>query len=328
MNTALNITVIAMLPLDWVRSASAWSWRSSSRSRPNVGGARSPPNPLDAARTTVNRGGGPAPGRLLHPARASGGRSGGATGSGATAKAISLVRRRGRSLTPAAAPVAKPPVAIAILQPCGGSRGAPLRSGSGNTLDCVTSFCRRIVVRSRHYPAIFRYRSTVHCISGHCCLKLPVGANAGQLDKNDGCFASLDRYLASASFGVLTVWSLGLIRSTVHFTTQEYRQVQFTEFSDSQTPSKNSQLPVNRDGTKYCTHLKSSGNRLKGPLFLSVQTRHTGKERSSPRSFHRSSSVQSNLTVSSPRCTSTTRVTLYSKHARTAPRAAPAPVSL
>ena len=120
-HTALHIPVITMLPLDWVRSASAWSWRSSSRSRPNVGGVRSPPTPLDVARTTANRGG-VAPGLLLHPARKSGGRRG-----GATEKAISLVRRRGAV---AGLPHRRAgPVAIAILQ---GSRAAPLRSGSGN----------------------------------------------------------------------------------------------------------------------------------------------------------------------------------------------------
>nr|CAB3473983.1 unnamed protein product [Digitaria exilis] len=100
-------------------------WRSSSRSRPNVGGARSAPTPLDAARTTANRGGF-GPGRLLHPASVSGGRSGGATGSGATAKGIiSQVFTttggrwwaRGRKL------------AIAISSR---SWVAPLRPGSGN----------------------------------------------------------------------------------------------------------------------------------------------------------------------------------------------------
>jgi hypothetical protein len=89
MNAASNIPVVAMLPLDWVRSASAWSCRSSSRSRPNVGGARSPLTPLDAARTTANREGA-ASGRRLHPTRA----TRGATVSGsATAKAISLTSR-------------------------------------------------------------------------------------------------------------------------------------------------------------------------------------------------------------------------------------------
>ena len=52
------------------------------------------------------------------------------------------------------------------------------------------------------------------------------------------CFASLDGYLASASFGVLTVWSLGLIQSTVTLYNNECRQVQFAEFSDSQLPTK------------------------------------------------------------------------------------------
>ena len=68
------------IPLDWVRSASAWSWRSCPRSRSNVGGAGSPPR-LDAART--NRRGVALAGLRHAPA---------AGGSGATsndAKAIS-----------------------------------------------------------------------------------------------------------------------------------------------------------------------------------------------------------------------------------------------
>jgi hypothetical protein len=75
---------VDMLPLDWVRSASAWSWRSSSLRRLNVGGVRSPPTPVDVARTTANRGG-VTPGRRLHPARTAVARS----GVSVTAKAIS-----------------------------------------------------------------------------------------------------------------------------------------------------------------------------------------------------------------------------------------------
>lgn len=77
------------IPLDWVRSASAWSCRSCSRSRSNVGGAGSP-SLVDTA--SANRGGVALARRLPHAAAGEGG--GGATG-GATAKAISGERPDG-----------------------------------------------------------------------------------------------------------------------------------------------------------------------------------------------------------------------------------------
>jgi hypothetical protein len=40
------------IPLDWVRSASAWSWRSCSRRSSNVGGTGPPPR-LNAGRTNL-----------------------------------------------------------------------------------------------------------------------------------------------------------------------------------------------------------------------------------------------------------------------------------
>ena len=135
------------------------------------------------------------------------------------------------------------------------------------------------------------------------------------------CFASLDGYLASASFGVLTVWSLGLIQSTVTLYNNECRQVQFAEFSDSQLPTKihsyqsigavQNTLEIVWDW-EYC-HWSID--------LFSLCANQAHRRRKKLAAFV-SSVVQSNLTVPPP-TVHDSRHAIYSKHARTAPRAAP-----
>jgi hypothetical protein len=130
---------VDMLPLDWVRSASAWSWSSSSLRCLNVGGDRSPPTPVpvDVARTMANRGG-VAPGRRLHPARTAVARS----GVSVTAKAISCTLpgsqqaahpRRQRPTPPAAVDRTAPDAVHA------GRNGCECESGSGKYM--YVTFC-------------------------------------------------------------------------------------------------------------------------------------------------------------------------------------------
>jgi hypothetical protein len=110
------------LPLDWVRSASAWSWRSCSRSRPNVGG---PGSPSLVHATTTNRGWGRrgvAHGRRLHPPAAEGGRG------GTTVRAIPTPRSTSlpRTAVPPGAP--RRLVSTSPQRPCRLSLSAPIES--------------------------------------------------------------------------------------------------------------------------------------------------------------------------------------------------------